>query len=652
MTEFPTLLSPIQVGPKLLRNRVICTGHNPHYDTDGLIGDQQIAFHVQKAKGGIALSTTGATSVHPSGGMLPLAPLINFDNSVLPGYRRLAEGMHGAGALMLVQLNHASSAIGSHHSGSPMWAPAATVGEYGREVPHVMTRREIDEILDAYGEAAERVALAGLDGVEINVFAGGLAQQFLSPVTNDRSDDYGGTPARRLRFVMELIRRCRDAIGDERLLAVKLAVDELYDGGLHLPDTREIVRRLDDQVRVDYYVAASGTNLDHFARVDHWPPSPAPHGLRSDLAAGIREVTDRPVAALCRIVEPQMAEDLLRTGACDLIAVVRATLADPEWVNKAATGRAAEIRPCVGASTGCVDRIMIGEEARCIYNPVTGREREWGVLQPAATRRRVVVIGGGPGGLEAARVAAQRGHDVILFERTTQLGGAALDMARKPGRGELGGIPRWLAAEVQRLGVDIRLDCTATVELVADERPDAIVLATGAIDGEVPDLPGPAGMTQLTAWSVIARGSAPGRRVVVIDHLGQDQGCAVAELVADAGGSAFVVSRQFHPAIDFGLTNTVSLYRRLYAKDVELIPHHDLQSIRERSVTLVNIYGRRSRTIDAVDAIVYVVPARANDGLLEPMRRLGVPVIAVGDCVAPRDVENATVEGHRAAWTI
>ena len=330
MAQLTHLLSPIRIGPRELRNRVICTGHNPHFDVGGLIGDQQIAFHVQKAKGGIALSTTGATSVHPSGGMLPLAPLVNFDDGVIPGYRRLADQMHAAGALMMVQLGHASSAIGSHHSGSPMWAPSPTVGEYGREVPHVMTSAEIEEVVHAFFQASARVATAGLDGVELNLFAGGVAQQFLSPITNSRTDDYGGSPEKRLRFLIEMIRGCRQAIGEDRLLALKIAGDELYEAGLHLSDMQQIVRRIDEQVRVDYYVVASGNNLDHFARIDHWPPTPAPHGLHVNLASGIREFTERPVAALCRIVDPFMAEDLLRRGACDLIAIVRATFADPD----------------------------------------------------------------------------------------------------------------------------------------------------------------------------------------------------------------------------------------------------------------------------------------------------------------------------------
>ena len=642
------LLSPLSLGPFELRNRVICTGHNPHYGSGGLIGDQQIAFHARKAQGGIALSTTGGTSVHPSGGLLPLSPLINFDDSVLPGYRRLADEMHARGARMMIQLGHAASAGASHHSGHALWAPSQVMGVYGRELPHVMTRAEISDVVAAFGSATARVTASGLDGVELSLFAGGLAQQFMSPVTNQRTDEYGGSLENRLRFIIEMIRACREALGPTQALALKIAGDELYRDGLHLGDMQEIVRRIDEAARIDYYVVASGTNLDQFARVDHWPPSPAPHGLHVALAAGIKAATSRPVAALCRIVDPRMGEQLIANGTCDIVAVVRATFADPDFVAKAAEGRFDDIRPCVGANTGCVDRIQLGEEARCIYNPATGREVVWGSMGPATTKRHVAVIGGGPGGLEAARVAAERGHRVVLFERSRQLGGQALVVGRKPGRTELMGIPEWLSNQVRKLGVDVRLETDATVDRVLAEGVDAVIVATGARDTQPAINPG-GDMPVASAWSVLSGATEPGDHLVVIDHTGSDIGCAVAELVLDRGGKAEVVSRHPHPAIDAGLTNTVSLYRRLFQKSVVLTPHHELEAVDGREVALRNVYGGPGRRVAGVDMIVVVTPPLPNDELVEPLQATGLEVHVIGDCVAPRDIENATFEGHRAA---
>ena len=643
------LFTPFDLGPFELRNRLVCTGHNPHYDEGGLIGDQQIAFHARKAEGGMALSTTGATSVHPSGGMVPEAPLINHNDAVIPGYQELAKAMHAYGARMLVQLIHAASAMASRRTGYVLWAQSQTVGEFAHEPPHVMTTSEIKTIVDAFAQAAARVRTAGLDGVELNGFAGALIQQFLSPHTNRRTDQYGGSLENRLRFLTEVITACREAIGKDLALTLKLAGDELYAEGLHLTDMQEIVRHLDALGMIDMYVVASGNNLQRFARIDHWPPTPAPHGLHVGLAKGIREVTSTAVAALCRIVDPRHADQLIAEGSCDVVAMVRATLADPDIANKASEGRFEDIRPCVGANTGCVDRIIAGGEARCIYNPVIGHEREWGSLPKADVPRRVVVVGGGPAGLEAARVAAQRGHRVVLLERAAELGGTARIVARKPGREEMAGIPNWLSRQVEKLGVEIHLATEATVERILAEDPDAVVLATGARDTLPNEQLTDANVTVATAWSVLDGSVAPGRNVLIVDHNRSDTGCSVAELIADSGGKAEVISRQFHPAIDFGLTNTISLYRRLFRKDVELTAHHELGQVRDGAVHVVNCYSGKERRISGLDMVVFVTVPTPNDELLAPLRVAGVEVHAIGDCVAPGDIENATFEGHRAA---
>ena len=646
------LTTPIDVGPFQLRNRIISTAHTTVYNPDGLVGDQEIAYHVSKARGGIALSVTGSTTVHPSGGAPQMHLLVNFDDGVIPGYRRLAEAMHTHGARMMVQLTHLASGFSSEHSGHPTWAPSQLMGEFARELPHVMTKREIEIVLEMFYQAAVRVRAGGLDGVELQAFAASLGIQFMSPYTNHRTDEYGGTLENRLRFPLEMIRVCREGIGRDRALSLKIAGDELVRGGLHLPEMQEIVRRVDATEMIDFYVIASGNNMERFARIDHWPPTPAPHNVHARLAAGIRAVTKRPVAALARIVDPGEADRLIADGVCDLVAMVRANIADPELPRKAAEGRLEDVRPCVGDSTACIDRIIDGRPLRCIYNPVVGREREWGEMDRVQVARAVLVIGGGPAGLEAARVAALRGHRVRLLERGPELGGNALVTARQPGREEMIGIPRWLARQVHRLGVEVRLDTEATSEAVLAARPDVVIVATGATATEPAVQAARAGLPVVSAWSVVSGGVQPGRNALVIDHTGKQLGCAVAEMVVDRGGKAEVVSRQFHPAIDFGLTNTVALYRRLFRKGVELTPHTDLRSIEGDEVVLFNYYNDRERVVKGLDMVVIVTPPTPNDSLIAPLRAAGLEVHAIGDCVAPRDIEDAVYEGHRAGRLI
>lgn len=651
-TQFEHLLRPITLGPFTLPNRIIVTAHTTAYSNDGLIGDQEIAYQARKAAGGFPLLTTGSTAVHPSGGAPQMRLLTNFGDEVLPGYRRLAAAVHGHGGRMLVQLTHLASTFTSHHAGSPLWAPSRIVGEYAREAPHVMSVSEIETVLDAFQQAARRVRAGGLDGVELQAFSGSLAVQFLSEYTNKRDDAYGGSLENRLRFPLKMVRTCREALGDDRLLGLKIAGDELVSGGLRLPDVLEIIQRIDAVGMIDYYVVATGNNLDRFARIDHWPPTPAPHNLHAGLAAAIRRVVTRPVAALARIVDVTEADALIRDGTCDLVAMVRASIADPDLPAKATTGRASEIRPCVGDSTACIDRIIDGHPMRCIYNPVIGRERTLGRPRPLTTSSlRVTVIGGGPAGLEAARVAAEAGHQVRLFERSPDLGGMISLVVRQPGRAELGGISAWLAGQVRQLGVAVHLAAEATPDIVLADAPDAIIVATGAMP-QLPALRPTASIRVASAVEVLRGEHQLAGPVLVIDNTGSQVGCAVAELAADHGFPAEVVTRHFYAALDFGLTNTVSLYRRLFTKGVEFTPHHDLSRITDATVTLENVYSRRECHRTGVETVVVVTESVPRDRLLDVLDKSAPSVIAIGDCLAPRDIETAVFEGHRAALSL
>jgi hypothetical protein len=481
-------------------------------------------------------------------------------------------------------------------------------------------------------------------------FAGALPIQFLSPYTNHRTDDYGGSAKNRMRFLLAVIESCRGALGPDCALSLKIAADELVSGGLGLRDVQDVVKVIDGVGSIDWYVVIAGNNMERFARVDHWPPTPAPQGLHAKLAAGIKAISTKPVAALGRIVSPILADRLIADGTCDMVAMVRATIADPDIGRKLIQGRVSDIRPCVGNNTSCIDRTLDGGPMRCIHNSTIGREGEWGLdLGKSPKPGIIVVVGGGPAGMEAARVAAERGHRVTLLERSGELGGAATDTARQPGREELIGIVRWLVGQLEKLEVDVRLSMPATLNEIRRARPDYLVLATGARDSEPVEATPTAGVPVVSAWAVINGQAAVGRNVLVIDHFGKQLGCAVAELVADNGGKAELVTRQFHPAVDYGLTNTISTYRRLFRKGVTLTAHHDIGAINRGVVTIFNYYSGAERTIEGLDTVVIVTVPVANDDLFAELRSSQITFEPIGDCVAPRDIESAILDGHRVA---
>ena len=554
--EFARLLSPIDVGPFELRNRIFCTGHTTAYNADGLISDQEVAYHVRKAQGGIALCITGSTTVHPTGGAPQMNLLASFDDSVLPGYRKLADGMHAHGARMLIQVTHLASGFASHHTGHPTWAPSQMMGEFARELPHTMTVEEIETILDAFYRAAVRVR-GGLDGVELQAFAASLPSSSCRPTRTSGPISTAG-PRESPALPAGDDRVCREALGPDRALAMKLAGDELVEGGLHLPEMQEIVRAHRRDRMIDFYIVASGNNME---RSRAWTTGRRPQRRRGCTRAWRRASGGDPTGGgLARIVDP--------TWPSGSSPKARATWwrwsarTSPTRTCRASWPRARpqDVRPCVGDSTGCIDRILEGEPMRCIYNPIIGRERAWARWTGAAPRR----VWSSAAGREAWKRPgrAERGHQVVLFERSAELGGAAGHRAAAGPRGD-----DRHPALAGRAGARARRGRAAQYRGDRRDRPRGAARrrrrrhrgrrSSPAALGRVPFV---------SALAVLSGAVEPGRNVLVVDHTGKQVGCAVAELVADRGGHAEVVSRQFHPAIDFGLTNTVSLYRRCSAR--------------------------------------------------------------------------------------
>jgi 2,4-dienoyl-CoA reductase-like NADH-dependent reductase (Old Yellow Enzyme family)/thioredoxin reductase len=648
--DFPHLLSPLRVGPKTVRNRVLVTGHVDRLAENNLPTPAQAAYQAARARGGAGLQITGAQAIHSSGKLANPYAVENLSDEVIPGYRLLADAVHAEGGLLLAQLAHSASTVGGGDADRPTWAPSPVAGDEAREVPHAMTRAEIAEMIEAYGKAAARVRQGGLDGAEILAAFGYLPIAFLSPNSNKRTDAYGGSLENRLRFAFEVIEAVRAGAGPDIIVGLRIPGDERSDGGLALADMQEIAQRLAGTGRIDYLNVIAGTNMDRVQRWEHWPPTPAPHGLFVELAAAIKAVVRIPVFVTGRITDPRDAERVLRDGKADMVGMTRAHIADPDLVAKLKAGRLGDIRPCVGANV-CITTASKG--LRCFHNPEVGRETAWGPLQPAERPKRVAVIGGGPAGMEAARVAALRGHRVTLYEREAELGGQLRRWARAPRTAEFGKSVAWFEGQLERLQVRVERGRTLSAEDLATLDAEVIVLATGALPKTPRQWPGQegSGIAVSGAYAVI---DAPpeARHAVVRDEGSGLAAFAAAEALLAKGAKVTVVTSEPAVAEHVPAVLRTPLYKALLGQGVVFRPNEQVLRLEPGRVVSRNLYSGEESIVDAVDLLVDWSGAEAEDSLVEAAAATGREVRQAGDMVSPRSLSIAVAEGALAARRI
>ena len=648
--RFPHLFSPIEIGNLTVRNRIVNTAHGTNFAKDHTVTDRHIYYHVERAKGGVGMSIMEATSVHPSYNLGVMDTIWSFDERNIPQFRRLSRAVHQHGAKILVQINH-----GGRHSVSgdamlpqmaPSPIPAPDLWEPGAEVPHEMDEEEILEIVQAFGRAAAVVKEGGMDGVELHGGHGNLIHQFMSPWVNQRLDGYGGSVENRLRFAYEVMAEVRRQVGDEFVVGMRISGDEFVSGGLTMDDMRDISRRLAATEKLDYINVSNSNYSDTRSMAAHIPSMYIEPAAFSYLWAGIKEVVDIPVIGIGRINSPELAEWILEEGKADMIGMVRELIADPHLPNKAREGRLDEIRTCVACMQSCIGRLERSLPISCIYNPVSGREQEWAASEPAVVRKRVLVVGGGPAGLEAARVASVRGHDVILYERSGELGGQVNAAAKAPHRGDFGEIALYLSRQVAKLGVEVVLGVEATEEIIAEADPDAVVVATGS-SAHVPPVPGAELGIVVSAKDVLEDKFELGERVVVVDTQGLHPGSDVAEFLADKGKMVEIVTTKPYVGASLELLTWRLLYERLMTKGVVMSPSSALKEIREDSVVIYSTITQQEREIPDVDSVVFAVADAADNRLYRSLKGKVRELHAIGDCVAPRGVEHAVYEGHK-----
>lgn len=534
---------------------------------------------------------------------------------------------------------------------APVLAPSPVPCPANREIPKEMDVAEMAEIRDSFVAAALRIQAGGFDGVELHAGHGYLLGQFLSPLTNRRTDDYGGSLANRLQYPIEVIRAVREAVTRGFVVGIRLSADEFFPGGLAIEDTTEIAARLEASGLIDFIDVTVGISATFPVIVGDmsFPP-----GYEVELATAIKARSGSlPIFTTGRINDPLLAERVLAEGRADMIGMTRATICDPELPAKARQGKLDDIRRCIACNQGCVGRLLKGVEISCLQNPAVGRERELGegTLVSASRTKRVLVVGGGPAGMEAARVAALRGHRVTLYERRERLGGQLNLVARVPGKEEFGEVVRYLEGQLAKLGVEVKLGQEVDEGLVRRLAPDAVVVAAGSEPAR-PPLEGAETATVLTAEEILASGRDVGRRVVVYEDDFHLQAPAVIELLARRGVQVEVVTPLLVAGMDLPPMNLMTFYHRAMGDGVSFTPSHSIRKLNGRSVVIYNVFTQAEKTLHEIDAIVVATGNRARSELVRAIRGKVPEVHAVGDCVSPRKALEAIHEGHLAGRAV
>jgi len=668
---YPLLFSEWRIRSTPIANRVVFAPTCPTWVADpyeGVFTDQAVAYYEERARGGCGLIIIGGTIIHAEA----LYSEFNFPglwkDEQVDGLARVAEAVHRHGCKLACQLLHPGLRAVPVLKKDPaydfdaewyMVAPSQVPpGEYpNAPMPKELEEHEIEAILVAYADAARRAVAAGLDGVEYHMSHGYLPWQFLSPLYNHRTDRWGGSYENRLRFPVESMRRVREAIGDEAFLGYRINSTSFWPGDLEMDDVKRIVIDLEGAIDLDYVNLSAGVHHSYI----HTPMTYEP-GWERGYTKAVKEVSTKPVLLVGRITNPGIAEEILAAEDADAILLARQLFADADWAVKARDGREEDIRRCVAANY-CWRSVIRGGRVQCVYNPEVGRERQWGhgTLQPVAEPKKVLVIGGGPAGLEYARVAAARGHDVLVLEREAETGGHVRRHALLPGREEYGQIGHWLLRQATGNGADVRtsvdVDEEALDALLDAERPDHVVVATGSRYREdgwqgqtAAPLPG-AETGRCVSWDRVVTGEVtPTGSVLVLDDLQDAPGPLTAVALADAGCTVRLATRW--PMV--GMETIPEVYylwiaEHLHRTEVEVIADHFVRRIDGASVELINLYRPdRVRVVDA-DWIVMSTGRQSLNGLYHQLRERGSSVEMIGDAVAPRGTYDAVYEGHRQA---
>jgi len=631
-----------------IRNRILSTGHQTYLAKGGLPGDDFVAYHEARAKGGAGLIVVEAARFHATG-FTDSPELIVASDDCIPGLRNLADSVHRHGARLFGQISH-SGRVTKRLSGGlrgVAYAPSVVPDQRFHTMPRAMPVALIEEIVEEAGKAARRFGEAGFDGIELLASHGLLISDFLNPRHNQRTDAYGGSFENRLRFLTDLLATVRNGLGDGPALGIRISAAEVEPGGLDKDEVIAICQALKARRAIDYVNITYGSMQGLGGSVHVVPPMEIAHAYVAPKAGTLRAAVGLPVLVAGRINQPQLAEAVLAAGQADMCGMTRAMISDPEMPNKARAGRIDDIRACIACNQSCIGHYHMGVGISCIQNPVTGRERQLGSIAKSATPRRILVAGGGPAGMKAALTAAGRGHRVTLLEAGRQLGGQVLLAQLLPERAEFGGLVTNLRHELARAGVEVRLDAPVSAETVRRERPDAVIVATGGLPYR-PAIDGAEEGHVLDAWAVLEGRANPGGRVLVADWRCDWVGMGLAEKLAREGRHVRLAITGTHAGQNLQQYLRDHWVGKLHKLGVEVIPYARLFGVDADTAYMAHIVSGEPIIANEVETVVLSLGHRPNTSLEEELAALGVPLHLAGDCLAPRSAEEAVYEGMMA----
>lgn len=648
---FPHLFQPIDIGRMTVKNRTFIPGHNTALSVKGFVSDDMVAYHEARAESGVGMIMMEVSTVHPT--YMPFGRLSVVTDDCIPGLKRMAEIGKKHDCRVLGQLFHPGRVSAASEDGSQMaaYAPSEVPDEFYKNIPMPLTNSQIWDIIDHYRTGAARMAEGGLDGIELISSMGYLISQFLNPRLNLRTDEFGGSPENRLRFLREVIKACRKGAGDDITLGIRISSDEMDEEGLKPGETIEALKEIEQDGQIDYFNIIGSTTASFTGWLDIIPHMVRPNAYLAPLSQQVKEAVSLPVMIAGRVNQPQDAERVIATGQADMVGIVRGHIADPQFVKKAREGRPDDIRACIGCNQACIGHRLKGFPISCIQHPETGRELQYYRKSKVPEPKKVMVVGGGPAGMKAALTAKQRGHEVVLYEKENRLGGQALLAQLLPDRSEFGGIVTNLSRELEINEVPVKTGTEVTADLVRNEAPDAVIVATGATP-QFPQVEGLEDAHVVDSWSVIRGEANVGQSVVIWDWRSDWVGLGLAQMLAQNGCRVRLAVN----AVTAGdkIPNMVRDYAvgELHKLGVEIVPYVRLFGADSETVYFQHVSSGEPVIMEEVDTLVSHHAPRRNAGLLEELKGYGGKIELIGDCLSPRTAEEAVLEGLKVAMAL